>query len=161
MLKCGHSFCTRYLWQLLTADDKIRCPTCGVEVNLSQVGVAGLPKNFALLSILAVKPQQKEGESLFNSEICDNKHPAIFWCFNCEEDMCKVAAYFHIRHKASNHHALIPLESATATAFCSKHSEPYRQDTVRQYVHAVIWFVGDTSSLITSVTNYHPLLTLL
>ena len=49
MLKCGHSFCTRCLWQLLTADDKIPCPTCRVEVNVRQDGVAGLPKNFALL----------------------------------------------------------------------------------------------------------------
>ena len=126
MLKCGHSFCTRCLWQLLTANDKIPCPTCRVEVNVPQAGVAGLPKNFALLSILDVTPQQQEGESLFNCEVCDDKHPAIVWCFNCDEDMCKVAAEFHTRYKVMNHHALIPLESATATAFCSKHSQPFR-----------------------------------
>ena len=127
MLKCGHSFCTRCLWQLLTADDKIPCPTCRVEVNVRQDGVAGLPKNFALLNILDVKPQQQEeSESLFNCEVCDDKHVAIFWCFNCKEDMCKVAAHFHIRHKASNRHALLSLESATASASCSKHSEPFR-----------------------------------
>lgn len=126
MLKCGHSFCTRCLWQLLIADDKILCPTCRVEVNVRQDGVAGLPKNFALLTILDVTPQQQEVESLFNCEICDDEHLAIFWCFNCDEDMCKVAAHFHIRHKASNDHVLFSLESATAIAFCSKHSEPFR-----------------------------------
>ena len=126
MLNCGHCFCTRCLWQLLTAEDKIRCPTCRVEVNVSQAGVAGLPKNFELLRILDVTPQQQEGESLFNCEVCDGKHPAIVWCFNCDEDMCKVAAEFHTRYKVMNHHALISLESATATAFCSKHSQPFR-----------------------------------
>ena len=126
MLKCGHSFCTRCLWQLLTADDKIPCPTCRVEVKVSQDGVAGLPKNFELLRILDVTPQQQEVESLFNCEICDDEHLAIFWCFNCDEDMCKVAAEFHTRYKVMNHHTLISLESATATAFCSKHSEPFR-----------------------------------
>ena len=122
ILSCGHSFCSSCL-QLLTVDGKISCPTCRV---VSQDGVAGLPKNFALLSILDVKPQQEEGESLFDCEVCDDKHPAILWCFNCDEDMCKVAAEFHTRYKVINHHALISLESATATAFCSKHSEPFR-----------------------------------
>ena len=126
MLTCGHSFCTSCLQRLLTVDDKIPCPTCRVEVNVSQDGVVGLPKNFALLSFFDVKPQQEEGESLFDCEVCDDKHPAIFWCFNCEEDMCKDAACFHSRSKATRDHQLISLESATATALCSKHSEPFR-----------------------------------
>ena len=126
MLSCGHSFCSSCLERLLSVYDKFHCPTCRVEVNVSQAGVAGLPKNFALLSIFDVKPQQEEGESLFNCEVCDDKHPAIFWCFNCEEDMCKDAARFHTRCKATRDHQLISLESATSTEFCSKHSDPFR-----------------------------------
>ena len=126
MLSCGHSCCTSCLQQLLTVSDEILCPTCRVEVYMSQAGVAGLPKNFALLSIFDVKPQQDQVESLFDCEVCDDKHPAIFWCFNCNEDMCKFAAGFHTRSKATRDHQLISLESATATEFCSKHSEPFR-----------------------------------
>ena len=126
MLTCGHSFCTSCLQRLLTVDDKIPCPTCRVEVNVSQDGVVGLPKNFALLTIFDIKPQRQEGESLFDCEVCDDQHPAIVWCFNCDEDMCKDAARFHTRGKASRDHQLISLESATATALCSKHSEPFR-----------------------------------
>ena len=127
MLSCGHSFCTRCLNRLFTEKrDQFCCPTCRVKVNVSQAGVAGLSKNFALLSIFDIKPQQEESESLFNCEVCDDKHPAIFWCFNCDEDICKDAARFHSRSKASRDHQLIPLESATATELCSKHSEPFR-----------------------------------
>ena len=127
MLSSGHSFCTRCLNRLFTEKrDQFCCPTCRVKVNVSQAGVAGLPKNFALLTIFDIKPQQEEGESLFNCEVCDDKHPAIFWCFNCDEDMCKDAARFHTRSKASRDHQLISLESATATELCSKHSEPFR-----------------------------------
>ena len=124
ILSCGHSFCTRCLDRLFTEErDRFRCPTCRVEVNVSQDGVVGLPKNFALLSIFDVKPQQ---ESLFDCEVCDDKHPAIFWCFNCKQDMCKDAAGFHTRCKATRDHQIISLESATATELCSKHSEPFR-----------------------------------
>ena len=35
------------------ACDKITCSTCRVEVEVHQAGVAGLPKNFALLSLIA------------------------------------------------------------------------------------------------------------
>ena len=33
--------------------DKLTCPTCRVKVEVHQAGVAGLPKNFALLSLIA------------------------------------------------------------------------------------------------------------
>ena len=52
ILSCGHTFCTGCLERVLPADDKIPCPTCRVEVNVPQAGVAGLPKNFALLNII-------------------------------------------------------------------------------------------------------------
>ena len=135
MLSCGHSFCTRCLDRLFTEErDKFRCPTCRVEVNVSQDGVIGLPKNFALLSIFDVKPQQ---ESLFDCEVCDDKHPAIFYCFNCKEDMCKDAARFHSRSKGTCDHQLISLESATATELCSKHNEPFRFFVDRPYGYVV------------------------
>ena len=121
-LSCVHSCCTSCLQQLPTVTDaEILCRTCGHTVYMTQAG-----ENFALLSIFDVKPQQDQVESLFDCEVCDDKHPAIFCCFNCKEDMCKVAAAFHARSKATRDHQLISLESATATEFCSKHSEPFR-----------------------------------
>lgn len=64
ILSCGHSFCTCCLERLLTADNKIPCPTCRDEVNVPQAGIVGLPKNFALLNIINenVTTHHQEGE---------------------------------------------------------------------------------------------------
>ena len=57
------------------ADNKIHCPTCRVEVNVPQAGVAGLPKNFALLDIINanVTPQNNGDESSYICEFCEDK----------------------------------------------------------------------------------------
>ena len=93
VLSCGHSYCTGCLERLTIEDDKMSCPTCRVEVNLPPAGVAGLPKNFELLSIINTKvtPHHEEGERLYTCEACSVKHPATSFCLNCQEDMCNLA----------------------------------------------------------------------
>ena len=128
ILSCGHSFCTGCLERLPIADDKIACPTCRDEVNVPQAGVAGLPKNFALLSIINANatPHHQEVEGLYTCEACDDKHPAIFFCLDCREDMCKDAARFHTRNKASCDHKVVSLETSLVNVFCQEHKERFR-----------------------------------
>ena len=89
VLSCGHSYCTGCLERLTIEDDKMSCPTCRVEVNLPPAGVAGLPKNFELLSIINTKvtPHHEEGERLYTCEACSDKHPATSFCLNCQGDV--------------------------------------------------------------------------
>ena len=128
VLSCGHSYCTCCLKRLTIEDDKMSCPTCRVEVNLPPAGVAGLPKNFELLSIINTKvtPHHEEGERLYTCEACSVKHPATSFCLNCQEDMCNLARGFHSRSKASCDHKVVSLESSLVTVFCQEHKQRFR-----------------------------------
>ena len=130
MLSCGHSFCTGCLERLLATVDKITCPTCRVEVNVPQDGVAGLPKNWALLSLIA--PDHEGVDGLPICEFCENKHPANSYCLDCEEDMCKIAAGFHTRNKTSRGHRIVSLEPSAVSVKCSKHDEQFRLFDVKR-----------------------------
>ena len=130
MLSCGHSFCTSCLERLLATDDKITCPTCRVEVKVPQAGVAGLPKNWALLSLIA--PDHEGVDGLPICEFCENKHPANSYCLDCEEDMCKNAARFHTRNKTSRDHRIVSLEPSAVSVKCPKHDEQFRLFDVKR-----------------------------
>ena len=130
MLSCGHSFCTGCLERLLATDDKITCPTCRVEVNVPQDGVAGLPKNWALLSLIA--PDHEGVDGLPICEFCENKHPANSYCLDCEEDMCKIAAGFHTRNKTSRGHRIVSLEPSAVSVKCPRHDEQFRLFDVKR-----------------------------
>ena len=119
---------TGCLERLTIEDDKMSCPMCRVEVNLPPAGVAGLPKNFELLSIINTKvtPHHEEGERLYTCEACSDKHPATSFCLNCQEDMCNLAAGCHSRSKASCDHKVFSLESSLVTVFCQEHKQRFR-----------------------------------
>ena len=97
-------------------------------------GVEGLLKNFALLGIVNDTPKENVGSntSSHDCEACSEKHPAIFCCLDCKENMCKTAAQFHTRNKASRGHQVVSLEELkenpqlTSVSFiCQKYNDKF------------------------------------
>ena len=136
MLSCGHSFCSCCLERLLRGNT-IDCPKCRNPVAVPS-GVHGLLKNFALLDIVNETAPKQHAENTghvgsHECEACDEKHPANFCCLDCKENMCKTAAQFHTRNKASREHRVVSLEEleanpqlASVSVVCPEHNDQFR-----------------------------------
>ena len=114
ILPCGHSFCQICLGRLLHRNS-IHCPTCRKPVGVP-TGVAGMPRNFALLEIVNETPNEHAGNighplGSYECEACDEKHPSTFCCLDCRENMCKTAAQFILATRQVVIIGLFPLRS--------------------------------------------------
>ena len=135
MLSCGHSFCSCCLERLLRGNT-IDCPKCRNPVVVPS-GVDGLLKNFALLDIVNETAPKQHAENTSHTgshecEACDEKHPATFFCLDCEENMCKIAAQIHKRSKLSRDHRVTSKELkanpqlASVSVLCPEHNDLFR-----------------------------------
>ncbi|XP_078699909.1 E3 ubiquitin-protein ligase TRIM33-like [Branchiostoma floridae x Branchiostoma belcheri] len=114
ILPCLHTFCKdcleKFVVQQSKSKDKFPCPTCRIETVLPEGGVAGLKKNFFVLSLRdtvdAHKSLVSKEDDKVSCDLCEAE-VATCGCVVCEEFLCKECARVHSRFKLTRDHKVI------------------------------------------------------
>jgi uncharacterized protein YbaR (Trm112 family) len=128
LLPCGHTSCTECLVGM-TIDSAIACPQCRRDAAVP-TGASGLPKNFALLDVLAAQ-NAPLNDGPRACEMCppEDPHAATHCCLECEQSACDLMARSHTRVRALQDHTVVPLGSgqprAQQTLICREHGKAY------------------------------------
>jgi len=145
VLPCVHTFCLKCIdkWsQNKQPGEKISCPICREEFEVSEGGTDALPKNCFIAKLLEVK---KLSTSLAQGEMicdicCDDKgksgekmeRKATVYCVDCRRNMCEQCCRHHQKFRLPGVHKLVELSSEMGEEellqmfpenVCDKHSD--------------------------------------
>ena len=89
------------------------CPLC--RTPLARDDISSVPTNFTINRLVEIFGKRKEaGKSLAPKEMkcssCEEGLPAITWCVECENSLCKHCNDAHQRMKAFKSHTTVPVE---------------------------------------------------
>ena len=124
MLPCLHSFCRECLEkeaEKAGSQETLHCQTCKKSVSLPKGGVSDLPKNLRLSFNVETAGYQARLTS--GSEIsCDScvnptSGPAVAFCTDCCEFLCKLCREFHRHSKRTLKHEIIEVGEKKNTTF--------------------------------------------
>ena len=124
MLQCLHSFCSKCLKKVLEeqgSGTKIKCPTCEKTASLPEGGVDTLPKDLRKCHEAAVAhyDSKLQGEEKVNCDRCieTSNGPAVSFCVNCCDFLCKVCSKDHKSWRKTLNHELQPVGSSEKSEF--------------------------------------------
>jgi len=145
VLPCVHTFCLKCIekWsQSSKPGEKLSCPMCREECEISEGGVAALPQNYFVEKLLEVK---KLSTTLAQGEItcdvcCDDKgksgekvtRKATAYCVECRRNMCEQCCGYHQKLRLPGVHKLLEISSEMGEDellmmfpenICDKHSD--------------------------------------
>ena len=124
MLPCLHTFCLKCLKTILAQQRRsgttLRCPSCKKTAPLPKQGIDALPVDLrksheAEVALCAGKVQS--GDKI-NCEQCVSvsNGPAISFCTNCGEFLCKACSEHHKTWRKTLNHELEPIDGCKSGA---------------------------------------------
>ena len=119
MLQCLHTFCSKCLKKLLGEQrlgTSLKCPTCKKPTVVPRGSVIALPKDLrksyeAEVAQIASKMQSKE-EISCDQCIDTSSGPAVSFCVNCSDFLCKACTKHHKTWRKTLNHELQPVGSS-------------------------------------------------
>ena len=130
MLQCLHSFCVKCVKKLLEeqgSETSLKCPTCKKTASLPDGGVDALPKDLhkvrmATVSQYEVKLQGGE-ETACDRCVKASNGPAVSFCVNCCEFLCKICCEDHKSWRKTLNHELQPVGSSKSDCQSTKDAQ--------------------------------------
>jgi len=121
MLPCLHSFCKKCLQKRLEehgTDNKLKCPTCERAASIPNVGVNGFPQDLRR-GYEAELAHYEEKVKSSSDQSCDRciksgNGPAVCFCCNCCEFLCKVCKEDHQTWRKTLNHELVDVGETSA-----------------------------------------------
>ncbi|XP_065886761.1 E3 ubiquitin-protein ligase TRIM71-like [Dysidea avara] len=138
-IPCLHTFCKRCIERSIESNKKMAaivcCPLC--RAPLPQDGIASIPTNFTINRLVEIYGKRKESGQIsvtMKCGKCEEDAPAITWCLDCEEALCRDCNEFHRKWKDFKSHKTVPIseflqnpKQAVATPekeeFCKTHTK--------------------------------------
>lgn len=123
MLPCLHSFCLKCVKKLLEengSDVSMKCPTCEKTVSLPSGGATALPKDLrksyeAEVAQYASRMQSKE-EISCDQCVDTSSGPAVSFCVNCCDFLCKPCSKHHKTWRKTLNHELMAVGDSKSTS---------------------------------------------
>lgn len=140
VLPCGHTYCLRCIatWAVdKEPGDTVTCPLCRRDVTIPSDGVAGLPKNLFVVSVLHLRGLTQVSGHSTPCDVCSRRGekstlPGKWFCEECNQKMCDNCQPYHRAMKASSQHAVVQLSlQPRGRHVRDKPADPTRQLTSR------------------------------
>ena len=120
LLQCLHSFCSKCLKKTLEeqgSGTNLKCPTCQKTASLPpKGGVSALPRDLRKdhEAVVVQYESKLQGEEEVNCDRCIEaaNGPAVSFCVNCCDFLCKVCSKDHKTWRKTLNHELQPVGSS-------------------------------------------------
>ena len=127
-LSCSHTFCKKCLTDLLASksgSNSLTCPVCRSETEVEHGDVSNLKTNIPLKSLIA---DVKDKGVL--CEGCETESLAVFYCCDCENNMCGACHDHHGKWKPNKNHKVVSVSDIRQgkvvlkkTVLCKDHDQ--------------------------------------